>query len=111
MYRESGITVLLSREINFNEFLNEFHSFSACDWLFTTEVTAKLLNSGRIKAWVDRESWWSASLYQRSLVGLVWFCQLETNHATLSLFNYHHGTGPWSYCEWRTCIDESKSGL
>jgi len=25
---------------------------------------------------------------------LDWFCQLETNHATLSLFNYHHGTGP-----------------
>jgi len=34
---------------------------------------------------------------QQSLVGLLWFCQLETNPATLSLFNYHHGTGPRSH--------------
>jgi len=27
-------------------------------------------------------------------VGLVWFCQLETNPVTLSLYNHHHGTGP-----------------
>jgi len=26
--------------------LNDFHSFSVCDWLFTTDVTPKLLNSG-----------------------------------------------------------------
>jgi len=26
-------------------------------------------------------------------IGLV-FCQLETNPVTMSLFNYHHGTGP-----------------
>jgi len=35
-------------------------SFSACDWLLATDVTPKL----RIKAWVDRESWWSASWYR-----------------------------------------------
>jgi len=27
-------------------------------------------------------------------IGLVWFCQLKTNPATLSLFNYHRGTDP-----------------
>jgi len=26
--------------------LKEFHSFLACDWLFATDVTPKLLNSG-----------------------------------------------------------------
>ncbi len=50
----------------------------------------------RDQAWVDRESWWSASWYQQSQIGVVWFCQLKTNPLTLNLFIYHHGTGPWS---------------
>jgi len=56
--------LLLSREMNFNE----FHYFSAFDWLFVTDVTPKLLNSrskpeltekvdyqkhGTNKAWLD----------------------------------------------------------
>ncbi len=51
------------------------------------------------QAWVDRESWWSASWYQQSQIGVVWFCQLKTYPITLSLFIYHHGTGPgvWMY--------------
>ncbi len=30
------------------------------------------------QAWVDRESWWSASWYQQSQIGVVWFCHLKT---------------------------------
>jgi len=48
----------------------------------------------RIKAWVDRESWWSASWYQQSLVGLnsklilqPWVCSTTIMVQT---------TGPWS---------------
>ncbi len=50
------------------------------------------------QAWVDRESWWSASWYQQSQIGVVWFCQLKTYPITLNLFIYHHGTGPRCNC-------------
>jgi len=42
----------------------------------------------RIKAWADRNNWWSVP-HQQSLNGLVWFCQLETNPLTHAVFNYH----------------------
>ncbi len=79
----------LSREVN--------HSFKACDWLLITDVTHSCAHAplAQDQAWVDRESWWSASWYQQSWIGLVLFCQLQTNPVTLSLFSHHHGTGPW----------------
>ncbi len=67
-----------------------------CDWLFAADVThscaCALLT--RDQAWVDRESWWSASWYQQSQIGVVWFCQFKMYLITLSLFICHHGTGP-----------------
>jgi len=32
---------------------SQFHSFSACDWQFATDVTTKLLNSGSKPEKVD----------------------------------------------------------
>ncbi len=64
-----------------------------------------MLQKLRIKAWVDKESWWSASWYQQSRIGVVWFCQLKTNPVTLNLFIYHHGTGPWRvFLIWPTVV-------
>ncbi len=59
-------------------------------WCHTFMCT-RSINSG--SSWVDRESWWSASWYQQSQIGVVWFCQLKTYPITLNLFIYHHGTG------------------
>ncbi len=72
------------------------HSFKACDWLLITDVRHSCARAPltQDQAWVDRDSWWSASWYQQSQIGLVWFCQLKTNPVTLSLFSHHHGTGP-----------------
>ncbi len=66
-----------------------------CDWLFAGDVTHSCARASltQDQAWVDRESWWSASWYQQSQIGVVWFCQLKTNPITLSLLIYHHGTG------------------
>jgi len=73
--------------------LNEFHSFSACVWLFATYVTHKLLNSrskpeltkkvddqhhGTNKAWLDWFGFVNSKLIMQPRV----------------LFNYHHDTGP-----------------
>ncbi len=73
-------------------------SFKACDWLLITDVTHSCARPPltQDQAWVDRESWWSASWYQQSRIELVWFCQLRTNPVTQSLFSHYHGTGPWS---------------
>ncbi len=67
-----------------------------CDWLFAADVTHSCARAPltQDQAWVDRESWWSASWYQQSQIGVVWFCQLKTYPITLNLFIYHHGTGP-----------------
>ncbi len=71
-----------------------------CDWLFAADVTHSCACAPltQDQAWVDRESWWSASWYQQSRIGVVWFCQLKTNPVTLNLFIYHHGTGPRRHC-------------
>ncbi len=68
----------LSQEVN--------HSFKACDWLLITYATLLCAQAPltQDQAWVDRESWWLASWYQQSRIGLVWFCQLKTNPVTLS---------------------------
>ncbi len=73
------------------------HSFKAYDWLLIADVTfmcTRSINSDQ--AWVDRESWWSASWYQHSRIGLVWFSQLKTNPVTC-FFCQHHGTGTRSH--------------
>ncbi len=59
-----------------------------------SHIHVDVLHKLRIKAWVVKENWWSASWYQQSQIGVVWFCQLKTNPVTLHLFFYHHGTGP-----------------
>ncbi len=61
-----------------------------CDWLFTADVTHSCAHAPltQDQAWVDRESWWSASWYQQSQIGVVWFCQFKTNPITLNLFIY-----------------------
>ncbi len=66
------------------------------DWLFAADVTHSCARAPltQDQAWVDRESWWSASWYQQSQIGVVWFCQLKTYPITLNLLIYHHGTGP-----------------
>lgn len=68
----------------------------ACDWLFANDVTfvcTLSTNSGSKPELT--ESWWSASWYQQSRTGVIWFCQCKTNPVTLSLLHCHHGTGPW----------------
>ncbi len=51
-----------------------------CDWLFTADVTHSCAHAPltQDQAWVDRESWRSASWYQQSQIGVVWFCHLKT---------------------------------
>ncbi len=77
---------------------SESHLLLCCDWLFAADVTHSCARAPltQDQAWVDRESWWSASWYQESQIGVVWFCQLKTYPITLNLFIYHHGTGPGS---------------
>ncbi len=76
---------------------SESHLLCVGDWLFTADVTHSCARAPltQDQAWVDRESWWSASWYQQSQIGVVWFCQLKTYPIILNLFIYHHGTGPW----------------
>ncbi len=74
-----------------------------------SHIHVHVLHKLRIKAWVDKESWWSASWYQQSRIGVVWFCQLETNPVTLNLFIYHHGTGPWSPAEFSSNLEKKTS--
>ncbi len=65
-----------------------------CDWLFADDVTHSCARAPQTQdqVWVDRESWWSASWYRQSRIGVVWFCQLKT-YITLNLLIYRHGTG------------------
>jgi len=67
--------------------LNEFHSFSAYDWLFATDVTLKLLYSrgskpeltekvddqhhGTNKAWLD---WFEFGFVNSKLILQTWVC-------------------------------------
>ncbi len=81
-----------------------------CDWLFAADVTNSCACTPltQDQAWVDRESWWSASWYQQSQIGVVWFCQIKTYPITLNLFIYHQGTGPCTswFC-WVRCVPRS----
>ncbi len=77
--------------LTFSKTFNQGSWLAVLQWCHTY-----VLHKLRIKAWVDKESWWSVSWYQQSQIGVVWFCQLETNPVTLNLFIYHHGTGPSS---------------
>jgi len=51
---------------------------------------SKLTVLSGIHPWVHKEISWSPSLYQQSRIGVVWFCQLETNPVTWNLSSYHH---------------------
>jgi len=52
-----SLNILQKREVNHAASLmrieSQFHSFSACDWLFAIDVTTKLLNSGSKPEKVD----------------------------------------------------------
>ncbi len=56
----------------------------ACDWLFATDVTHSCAHAPQTQdqslSW--QRNWWSASWYQQSQIGVLWFCQLETNPVT-----------------------------
>ncbi len=81
------------------------HSFKACDWLLITDVTLSCARAPltQYQVWVDTESWWSASWYQQSRIGVVWFCQLKTNSVTLNLLANIMVQAPWSKIN-KNCI-------
>ncbi len=49
-----------------------------------SHIHVHVLHKLKIKAWVDKARWWSASWYQQSWIGVVWFCQIKTNPVTLN---------------------------
>ncbi len=49
-----------------------------------SHIHVHVLHKLKIKAWVDKARWCSASWYQQSWIGVVWFCQIKTNPVTLN---------------------------
>ncbi len=62
--------------------------------LLMSHIHVHTLHKLRTKAWVDKESWCSASWYQQRQIWVLWLCQLKTNPVTRNYFSYRHGTVP-----------------
>ncbi len=78
-----------------------------------SHIHVHVLHKLRIKAWVDKESWWSASWYQQSWIGVVWFgfvnSKLILDYGTVRYFisllffkgcNYRKNTFLWNTWFW-----------